>query len=196
MVSEDGVIVAIRAVLGYLGYIARHKWFVFVECCRLGIPWRGIAHDLSKLSPAEFGAYMRYFTVPRVTGRDWPTNAEAEAWRAQVLRVSGYIDIGKPRWTRETVNAAFDLAWNHHQKRNPHHWQYWILVNDNSEPQEQLLEMPDRYRREMLADWRGAGRALGFPDTLAWYTENRDKIRLHPNTRAWIDAQLGYRRME
>ena len=23
------------------------------------------------------------------------------------------------------VDYNFDVAWNHHQKNNPHHWQYW-----------------------------------------------------------------------
>lgn len=36
----------------YLSYIIRHKWFVFIAACKLGIPWRGITHDLSKLMPA------------------------------------------------------------------------------------------------------------------------------------------------
>ena len=52
--------------------------------------------------------------------------------------------------------------------------------------------MPDKYRREMLADWMGAGRALGKPNTLEWYTANQGKITLHPETRQWIEEQLGY----
>jgi hypothetical protein len=54
------------------------------------------------------------------------------------------------------------------------------------------LPMPDRYRREMLADWRGAGRAIsGKDDTLAWYMKNRKRLMLHPDTRNWIEWQLG-----
>jgi hypothetical protein len=30
----------------------------------------------------------------------------------------------------ETKNG-FDRAWNHHQNRHPHHWQYWLLTTDN-----------------------------------------------------------------
>lgn len=51
-------------------------------------------------------------------------------------------------------------------------------------------EMPDVYRREMLADWRGAGRATGNPDTKAWYLKNRHNMRLHPDTRVWIEREL------
>ena len=49
----------------------------------------------------------------------------------------------------------------------------------------------DLARREMLADWRGAGKALGTPDTAAWYTANRENMILHEDTRAWIEKELG-----
>ena len=55
----------------------------------------------------------------------------------------------------------------------------------------QPLPMPDRYRREMLADWRGAGRAYGNPDTRKWYEKHKHKIIIHAETRAWIESQLG-----
>jgi len=53
------------------------------------------------------------------------------------------------------------------------------------------MPMPDRYRKEMLADWRGAGRAYGNPNTSAWYLENKDNIVLSPSTRDWIESELG-----
>jgi len=82
------------------------------------------------------------------------------------------------------LKDAFDNAWLHHIHYGPHHWEYWIL---RGEP----LEMPDRYRREMLADWRGAGLAInGFDDSAEFYKKKRDKIILHPSTREWVDEQL------
>jgi hypothetical protein len=88
-------------------------------------------------------------------------------------------------------DEAFTRAWNAHQKRGKHHWQYWLITWDHGGTD--AIEMPDRYRREMLADWIGAGRALGKPDTLEWYTKNRHKMNLHDKTRRWFDVQLGYR---
>ena len=41
------------------------------------------------------------------------------------------------------VQADFDVAWNHHQKHNKHHWQYWVLIND--EDGTYPLDMPRRY---------------------------------------------------
>jgi hypothetical protein len=67
-----------------------------------------------------------------------------------------------------------------------------VVVLPEDEGGTKVLEMPDCYRREMLADWRGAGLAQGTPDTLRWYTVNRHKMMLGPETRAWIEGQLGF----
>ena len=144
-----------RSHLLYLRYVARHKWFVFRECCKLGIPLAGIIHDWSKFTPSEWFPYVRFFYGPSGTG---------------------------------TGDEAFDFAWLLHQKRNPHHWQWWCLPEDSGGLK--VLPMPDRYRREMLADWRGAGLAQGTPDTVAWYKANREKMKLHPETRVWVERML------
>lgn len=34
--------------------IMLHKKYVFQECCKYGLVWQGIMHDMSKLSPVEF----------------------------------------------------------------------------------------------------------------------------------------------
>ena len=142
------------ACLRYLTYLFKHKFYVFVEACKLGIPLQGLLHDVSKLYPEEFVPYANYFY-----GKD------------------------------EKDEEAFRAAWLHHQHRNPHHWQYWVLRNDDGTVN--VLDMPLNYRKEMLADWRGAGKAInGFDDTAKWYLINRYKMWLHPATREWIDQQL------
>ena len=87
--------------------------------------------------------------------------------------------------------ADFDVAWNHHQKHNKHHWQYWVLINDSSKPQIRALPMPERYILEMVADWRGAGRAYGKNDTIVWYLNHHDDQIMHPDTRARVEHLLG-----
>jgi len=144
----------------YLKSQIRHKWFVFLECCRLGIPLLGIIHDLSKFSPSEWIPYAQYFYGGGETQR---------------------------------IEFNFDVAWLHHQHRNKHHWQRWLLTLDSARSDGKLfpVPMPDKYRKEMLADWNGAGRAYGNPDTAGWYMQNLEQIQLHPETRAWIEKQLG-----
>lgn len=150
----------------YLWYVIRHKWFVFWQAWLLDIPWLGLIHDLSKLLPDEFIPYARHFYGPNPQKRD----------------ATGYY---KPT---DTGDAAFDFAWLLHQKRNRHHWQWWILPEDSGGLK--VLDIPERYRKEMLADWRGAGKAQGTPNTQLWYHKNRDKLRLHDATRAWIEWEL------
>lgn len=151
----------------YLWYVLRHKWFVLLEACKMGIPWLGIIHDLSKFRPDEFIPYARHFY-----GKD------AKQWRDE----TGYY---KPT---DTGDFEFDYAWFLHQKRNKHHWQYWSQTIEYGEIE--VYDIPEDYLKEMLADWRGAGRAQGKPDTAAWYQKNKDKMILEPGTRLWIERNL------
>lgn len=80
--------------LSYTRYIIRHKWFVFLECCKLGIPIAGIFHDLSKLLPDEWLAYSDYF-------------------------YGGKNNL-----------SDFEYAWMRHINRNPHHWEYWVRIEE------------------------------------------------------------------
>ena len=36
----------------HLHIVNKHRWEVFKLSCRVGIPFRGLVHDLSKYSPA------------------------------------------------------------------------------------------------------------------------------------------------
>lgn len=164
----------LKAFFKYLSYILRHKWFVFLECCKAGIPWRGLVHDLSKFSPSEFFPYMNHF----------------------YLRKSKAIEGGYLKQLDTIPDPAFDKAWQLHLKRNPHHWQYWVSVSDHGTVQTpKVSPMPDKYWKEMVADWRGAGRAQGYGDnTLEWYDKHKDSMILHPETRANVESELFIRR--
>ena len=51
------------------------------------------------------------------------------------------------------VVMAFKQAWLEHIHRSPHHWQHWVLINDEPEEGEVILEMPYEYIIEMICDW-------------------------------------------
>jgi hypothetical protein len=154
----------------YLKYVLRHKWFVFVECAKFGRPFTGLMHDLSKFLPSEFLPYANFFHGKKAK----PVRDE-----------TGYY---KPT---DTGDLDFDYAWLLHQKRNKHHWQWWVLPCD--EDGEKLIEIPIKYIHEMVADWRGAGKAQGTPDTLKWYIKNKDKMRIHSESRKIIESLIGYK---
>lgn len=214
----------------YLSYVLRHKWYVFIECLKLGVPlWIAVFHDWDKFLPDEWFPYVDYFYGDKVAVPN--TQISDDITGKLVPKMEVPSDVAR----------RFDLAWLFHQKRNRHHWQFWLLTPDKPRPNfweqshdggmtdsiiasrkgeavaivydvsitwhkpnmqlvHQLvgdlantpiaLEMPDVYRREMLADWRGAGLALGKPDTRAWYNANKDNMVLHPVTRAWIESHI------
>ena len=161
----------IKGYIGYGWYLAKHRWFVFVECCKLGIPWLGIIHDWSKLRPSEFIPYANYF---------YPNGVKRLA--NLKLGYSKPVDSG---------DAGYEWAWLLHQKRNRHHWQFWVVPRGDGT--NKVLDMPSRYLREMVADWRGAGRAYGNTDTIEWYEKNKNRIVLHPETEKKVEEYLRLR---
>lgn len=166
--------------LKYASYVIRHKWYVFLECCKMGIPWQGVTHDLSKLLPDEWWAYANHFY-----GKD--------SHHDKSHQPTGYFKNEPASVTilpnSRTGNDPFDTAWLKHLQRNPHHWQHWVLQEDNGGTK--LLCMPFRYRKEMLADWIGAGKAQGYGDnTKVWFAANQHKMKLHTLVRVWIERRL------
>jgi hypothetical protein len=164
--------------LKYLSYVIRHKWFVFVACNKLGVStWRAIIHDWTKFLPCEWFAYVNSFYGDHPKWEDISSGQKLAGYPFELTK-----DYWKPR---------FASAWNHHQKSNKHHWQYWLLTNDSDDPKHSAIEMPDKYVREMVADWWGAGRAItGKWEANIWYEKQRNKILLHEKTRAQVEQLL------
>lgn len=169
-----------KAHLKYLSYVARHKWFVLVAGLKVKAPiWRLLIHDWSKLTPAEWRPYVRFFY-----GR---TPSAAELRRRFGGRPNDERNLADWKTGRQ---ADFDRAWLHHQHHNPHHWQSWVLRKDDGDTI--ALRMPPKLVREMVADWMGAGRAItGRWDVAGWYAKNQGKMVLHPETRAAVERIIG-----
>ena len=51
----------IKNLILHLHTINKHRWLVFKLCCKAGITFRGLVHDLSKYSPTEFWESVKYF---------------------------------------------------------------------------------------------------------------------------------------
>lgn len=144
----------------YFKYVMRHKWFVFKACLDLGVP----------IWIAILHDWDKF--LPSM----WIPYARA---------------FYKPDGTKQYApDDAFSAAWNGHQKRNKHHWQYWLITWDRGETE--ALPMPFVFVREMVADWAGAGMALGKPDVKAWYEANKDKMILHSDTRTHVEYWVSY----
>ena len=103
-------------VFKHLKTILTHKWWVFIYCCRCGLIWRGITHDLSKFSPTEFMESIKYYTGTRSP-----------------------IDVCKEQ-------NGYSKAWQHHKGRNTHHYEHWTDNYDSGTtpiqmPLEDAMEM-------------------------------------------------------
>lgn len=83
----------------HLSTILKHRHKVMAHCFKAGIPIKGLLHDLSKFSPTEFIAGMKYYQGTRS-----PNEMERELF-------------------------GYSSAWLHHKGRNRHHFEYWNDVN-------------------------------------------------------------------
>jgi phage-related protein len=74
-------------------------------------------------------------------------------------------------------------AWLHHQRKNKHHWEYWVVDPNNK----QALPMPRKYLIEMVCDWHSFSRKWGRkvkPATL----NLTEKIVLYPDTKKVLES--------
>lgn len=76
--------------------ITRHRHLVCLHCFKAGIPLQGLVHDLSKYSPTEFIAGVKYFN-----GNKSPN-------------------------VMDRIENGYSAAWLHHKGRNKHHFEYWF----------------------------------------------------------------------
>lgn len=151
----------IRNFFGHLKTVCRHKWYVFFYCCKAGIPFQGLLHDLSKFSPVEFFESVKYYQ-----GTYSPIDAckEENGWSA---------------------------AWLHHKGRNKHHYQYWV---DDFDHGGKALDMPLKYKKEMICDFMGAGHAymgkkFSYEAESKWWENKKAScdLLMHPATIKFID---------
>lgn len=92
---------------------------------------------------------------------------------------------GKNR-SYDVVND-FNYAWLRHVHRNKHHWQYWVLINDDPEEGEIVLDMPYEYILEMICDWWSfSWKSENLREIFKWWDEHKDYIKLSEKTRRTV----------
>jgi len=102
---------------------------------------------------------------------------------------NAYMKFFYSNMENDNVKLEFDLAWNHHQNVNKHHWQYWLLRLDDGSTE--CLPIPKKYLKEMLADWIGAGKAItGENNIKSWYMKNKDKMNMCPESIKYLEEKI------
>ena len=149
---------------GHLFTVLKHKRLVFIHCAKIGMPIRGLLHDMSKFSPREFYYGVKYFK-----GDKSPNEGEREAY-------------------------GYSMAWMHHKGRNRHHFEYWTDYNLKDKrvrpvkmPLDYVLEMfCDRvaasktYNKEKYTD----------KDPIGYFMLRKPHRFIPPETEAFLEKLL------
>ena len=89
------------------------------------------------------------------------------------------------------VVMNFKKAWLNHIHHNPHHWQHWILINDEPDEGMVLMDMPYNYIIEMICDWWAFSFVSGnLFEIFDWYEQHKDHMKLSDKTRATVEDIL------
>lgn len=203
--------------IAYLKAVIRHKWYVFLACLQFGVPiWTALLHDWDKFLPDEWLPYARTFYKPNGEKQYVESVEFARAWMLHQHRNKHHWQY----WVKANRVADYDPAYRPIREQNILIWDrgaaqqleprggqvswrlyiepYWELRNlltatFSPDP------MSDAARREMLADWFGAGRAYNADWTplepRKWYEKNKDNMILHSQTRDWVERELVQREL-
>ena len=104
----------------------------------------------------------------------------------------GYDNYFYPQNGRSyQVMRTFEYSWLHHIHNNPHHWQHWILINDDPDEGVMALEMYPEYIIEMICDWWSFSWKTGdLFSIFDWYENHKDYMILHETTRKIVEEIL------
>lgn len=125
-------------------------------------------------------------------------NSESSAYENKVVidswnNIAKYVDkeyfYGGNRSFQ--VVRYFQKACLHHIHNNPHHWQYWVLINDEPDEGEVALEMPYECIIEMICDWWAFSWQKGdLSEIFSWYDKHQNYIKLASSTRRIVEDIL------
>jgi len=156
--------------LVHLKNILLHKYYVFFACLKLKVPlYLAIFHDISKFKLSEFIPYAKYYY-------------NKDGSHADVKDKHGELE-----YTKEANNIK--VAWLYHSHTNRHHWNYWITIRSDGLIYPNII--PDKYIKEMVADWIGASKAYNLNiKVIDWYNKEKENLILHQDTRTKIEKIL------
>lgn len=163
----------------YDNYLAEHKGNV-----ARGFHW--IQEHLPELIPAEDGIDYEH-QICFAHDKSKNESDEYDAYDAYFY--------GRNRSFQ--VVQDFNYAWLNHIHRNPHHWQHWILLNDEPNKGEIILDIPYHYVLEMICDWWTFSWAKGdLTEIFNWYDQHKSYMKLSEKTRKTVEDILWKIRLE
>jgi hypothetical protein len=194
----------------YLKHTLKHKWYVFKAARKLGITWRGLLHDLSKFNYDEWKPYTeRHYNK---YAKNEPVSEEfkkaflthltrnAHHWQywMQIVQVGHFpYCVSEPKRGSDWSSMSFievyqilNLPLPEGEVSGGYTMKMIKQVESTGVFYVYAGKMPEKYAKEMLADWIGAGEALNNGSVQKWYEKNKNNVFLHPETRQWIEQQI------
>ena len=153
----------LKNVIKHFKLITYHKWIVFKLCCKIGLPWRGLLHDLSKYSITEFWTSVKYYT-----GTHSPI-------------------------TEEKKEKGYSIAWLHHKGRNKHHTEYWVdNMAPNPTPIIPYKYAAEMICDKLAAGIAYQGKKWTKEYELSYWENEREKkgMAINPQTKDFITAVM------
>lgn len=153
---------SLKKILGHLRTVTKHRYYVCIECFRVGLYWQGLVHDLSKYSLAEFPVSAKFYQGDRS-----PLGIERQEY-------------------------GFSKVWAHHLNYNKHHFQHWLDIPEKDSrcipiemPYRYALEMACDF---IGAAKTYKGIPLDKNEPLRHWNESVDKKFIHPKTVALLQG--------
>lgn len=150
--------------LGHFRTVTRHRHKVMEHCFKAGIPWQGLRHDLSKFSPTEFWAGVKYWQGTRS-----PNERERELY-------------------------GYSAAWLHHKGRNKHHFEYWKDVSPISrryEPVKMPIRyMAEMFCDRVAASKIYQGDNYTDQHPLTYFRRGNARLEMHPKSAELLEEWL------
>ena len=155
----------IKNAIGHFKTILIHKYWVFRYSVQLGIPYRGLLHDLSKFSWVEFSESVKFYQG----GKSSPINAAKK-------------------------EQGYSKAWQHHKGRNPHHYEYWTDKYDTGTialkmPFKYVIEMIADY---LGAGRAYQGKSFTLKGEYDWWENKLEEFppKMHKDTQYFVSYIL------
>ncbi len=150
--------------LSHFKTITKHRHAVIRHCFKAGILWRGLLHDLSKYTFAEFLPGARFYKGTRS-----PNEAEREEY-------------------------GFSSAWMHHKGRNRHHFEYWTdysPITKRVEPVKMpLVFVKEMFCDRVAASKIYQGKNYTQSHPLEYFIPGKERRIIHPETSALLESWL------
>ena len=141
----------VKNIFKHIVLVLKHKWYVFKFSIKLGIPLRGLAHDMSKFSPTEFWESVKYYN-----GSKSPITVSKQ--------INGY-----------------SKAWLHHKGRNKHHLEYWVDNSaPNKTPIVPYKYVAEMICDKLAAGMVYNGKDWTLNSQIDYYMVERENALIHP----------------